>query len=137
MLGILRHRTFRSLFAAQTVALLGTGLATVGLALLAYDLAGDRAGEVLGTALAIKMCVYVVLAPLAGAVVPPGWRQPVMVALDLVRACVALALPFVTELWQVYLLIALLQSASAGFTPLFQSIIPEVLTDELGWCPRR
>lgn len=54
MLTVLRHRAFRHLFLAQVVALLGTGLATVALALLAYDLAGDRAGEVLGTALAIK-----------------------------------------------------------------------------------
>ena len=130
MLAILRHRTFRHLFAAQVVALLGTGLATVALALLAYDLAGDRAGEVLGTALAIKMGVYIVLAPVSGAIVPPAWRKPVLIALDLVRAAAALMLPFVSELWQVYLLIALLQSASAGFTPLFQSVIPEILPDE-------
>jgi hypothetical protein len=55
MLAILRHREFRHLFAAQVVALLGTGLATVALALLAFELAGERAGQVLGTALAIKM----------------------------------------------------------------------------------
>ena len=39
-------------------------------------------------------------------------------------------LPFVTEIWQVYLLIAVLQSASACFTPLFQSLIPQILPDE-------
>ena len=41
-----------------------------------------------------------------------------------------LALPFVTEVWQVYLLVFLLQSASAGFTPTFHATIPDVLTDE-------
>ena len=35
MIAILRHTTFRRLFAAQVVALIGTGLATVALALLA------------------------------------------------------------------------------------------------------
>lgn len=130
MFAILRHRTFRRLFLAQVVALVGTGLATVGLALLAYDIAGARAGEVLGTALAIKMVVYVLLAPVSGALVPPRLRKTVLVVLDLVRAGVALALPFVTGIWQVYLLIALLQSASAGFTPLFQSVIPEILPEE-------
>ena len=130
MIQILRHTTFRRLFTAQVVALIGTGLATVALALLAYDLAGAHAGEVLGTALAIKMVVYVVLAPVSGALVPPRMRKSVLIALDLVRAGVALALPFVTEIWQIYLLIALLQSASAGFTPLFQSVIPEILPDE-------
>ena len=127
MIEILRHRAFRHLFLAQMVALLGTGLATVALALLAYDLAGSRAGAVLGTALAIKMTVYVLLAPVAAAVVPLAHRKKVLVALDLVRAAVALALPFVTAVWQVYLLIALLQSASACFTPLFQWLIPEIL----------
>ena len=130
MLEVLRHRTFRRLFAAQVVALVGTGLATVALALLAYELAGADAGAVLGTALAIKMSVYVLLAPVAGAVVPPAFRKRMLIALDLVRAGVALALPFVDQIWQVYLLIALLQSASACFTPLFQSLIPEILTDE-------
>lgn len=130
MIDILRHRSFRRLFLAQVVALVGTGLATVALALLAYDLAGDRAGAVLGTALAIKMVVYVLVSPAVGAVVTPRHRKRVLVSLDLVRAAMALALPFVTEIWQVYLLIALLQSASAGFTPLFQSVIPEILSEE-------
>ena len=130
MLAVLRHTSFRRLFLAQVVALVGTGLLTVALALLAYDLAGDQAGAVLGTALAIKMGVYVILAPLVGAAVPPAWRKPVLIALDGVRAGVALMLPFVTEVWQIYVLIAVLQSASAGFTPLFQSLIPELLTEE-------
>jgi len=130
MIAILRNTAFRRLFMAQVVALVGTGLLTVALALLAYDLAGNQAGAVLGTALAIKMIVYVTLAPLVGATVPPGWRKPVLVALDLVRSGIALLLPFVTEVWQVYLLVALLQSASAGFTPLFQSLIPEIVPGE-------
>ncbi len=130
MIEVLRDVTFRRLFAAQVVALVGTGLATVALALLAYDLAGAQAGAVLGTALAIKMIVYVVLAPVSGAVVPPHLRKPVLITLDLIRAAVALALPFVSEIWQVYVLIALLQSASACFTPLFQSLIPEILKEE-------
>ena len=49
MLEILADRRYRHLFAAQVVALLGTGLATVALGLLAYDLAGEAAGMVLGT----------------------------------------------------------------------------------------
>lgn len=130
MIDVLRHANFRTLFMAQVVALVGTGLATVALALLAYDIAGAQAGAVIGTALAIKMIVYVTLAPLTGALVPPALRKPVLIGLDLLRAGAALMLPFVTEIWQVYVLIALLQSASAGFTPLFQSLIPEILPEE-------
>lgn len=47
MFDILRDRTYRHLFLAQVVTLLGAGLATVALGLLAYDLAGDGAAMVL------------------------------------------------------------------------------------------
>ncbi|WP_420587234.1 MFS transporter [Ruegeria sp.] len=130
MLSILRNRTYRHLLAAQVVALTGTGLATVALGLLAYDLAGDAAGLVLGTALTIKMVAYVVIAPIAAAFAERLDRRRMLVVLDLVRAAVAVCLPFVTEIWQVYVLIFVLQSASAGFTPAFQATIPDVLTDE-------
>lgn len=112
------------------IALVGTGLATVALGLLAYELAGDRAGAVLGTALAIKMIAYVTVAPVAGAFAEVLPRRAMLVSLDLVRAAVALCLPFVTEIWQVYVLIFVLQSASAAFTPAFQATIPDVLPDE-------
>ncbi|MCV6584856.1 MAG: MFS transporter [Marinibacterium sp.] len=130
MFSVLSNRTYRHLLSAQIVALLGTGLATVALGLLAWDLAGGDAGRVLGTALAIKMVAYVTLSPLAQALTSRIPRRRWLVACDLIRACVALALPFVTEIWQIYLLIFLLQAASAGFTPAFQATIPDVLTDE-------
>ncbi|MBN8916368.1 MAG: MFS transporter [Rhizobiales bacterium] len=130
MLQVLSHRTYRHLFLAQVIALVGTGLATVALGLLAYDIAGADAGAVLGTALAIKMVAYVGVAPVAAAFAERLPRRTMLVCLDLVRAAVAVLLPFVTEVWQVYVLIFLLQSASAGFTPTFQATIPDVLPDE-------
>lgn len=130
MLSVLRNRTYRHLLAAQIVALTGTGLATVALGLLAFELAGDAAGLVLGTAMTIKMVAYVTVAPLAAAFAERLDRRKMLVVLDLIRAAVALCLPFVTEVWQVYVLIFVLQSASAGFTPAFQATIPDVLTDE-------
>ncbi|MGI3185685.1 MFS transporter [Nioella aestuarii] len=130
MFDILSDRTYRHLFLAQVVALLGTGLATVALGLLAYDLAGDGAAMVLGTVFTIKMVAYVGIAPVAGAFADRVNRRVLLVALDLVRGAVALCLPFVTEVWQVYVLIFLLQSASAAFTPTFQATIPDVLPDE-------
>ncbi|WP_030556332.1 MFS transporter [Streptomyces exfoliatus] len=130
MLSVLRNRTYRHLFTAQVVALVGTGLATVALSLLAYDIAGGNASAVLGTALAIKMVAYVGIAPLISAFADRIPRRTLLVTMDLTRAGVALALPFVTQVWQVHVLIFLLQAASAVFTPTFQATIPEVLPDE-------
>ena len=130
MSGILSNRTYRHLLGAQVIALVGTGLATVALGLLAFELAGDDAGIVLGTALTIKMIAFVAIAPVASALSAKLPRRGLLVCLDLVRAGVALSLPFVTEVWQIYILIFVLQSASAGFTPAFQATIPDVLPDE-------
>ncbi|MDU8909927.1 MFS transporter [Aestuariicoccus sp. MJ-SS9] len=125
-----RNRTYRRLFAAQVVALTGTGLLTVALGLLAFDLAGDRAGAVLGAVYTIKMIAYVGLSPLAQAWVQRLPRRAVLIGADLIRAGVALCLPFVSEVWQIYVLIFALQSASATFTPAYQATLPDVLPDE-------
>ncbi|MET4095808.1 MFS transporter [Arthrobacter sp. UYCu712] len=126
-------RDYRYLFSAQIIALFGTGLATVALGLLAYELAGPRAAAVLATALTIKMVLYVVIAPLAAAYVDRLPRRAFLITLDVVRAAVVLALPFVTEVWQIYVLIGLLQSASAAFTPTFQAVIPDIVTDKAAY----
>lgn len=130
MLEVLTHRNYCHLFLAQVTALVGTGLTTVALALLAHDLAAGQAGLVLGTALAIKMVAYVGIAPVVGAFASRLPRRILLVGLDLLRATVVCTLPFVTEIWQIYALIFLLNAASAGFTPVFQATIPDILKDE-------
>ncbi|MFF0741252.1 MFS transporter [Streptomyces sp. NPDC004111] len=124
------NRDYRLLFGAQVIALFGTGLTTVALGLLAYDLAGPNAGTVLGTALAVKMVMYVVIAPLAAAYVDRLPRRTLLVTLDVIRGAVVLALPLVSEVWHIYVLIGLLQAGSAAFTPTFQAVIPDIVTDE-------
>ncbi|MEO1640025.1 MAG: MFS transporter [Pseudomonadota bacterium] len=127
---VMRHPIFGRLFAAQVVALLGTGLLTVALGLLAFDLAGADAARVLGTAYTIKMVAYVGLSPVISALVVHVPRRAVLIIADILRATVALTLPFISEVWQIYLAIFLLQTASASFTPTFQATIPDVIKDE-------
>lgn len=126
---LLRNTTFGRLYAAQVISLVGTGLMTVALGLLAYDLAGDDAGTVLGTALAIKMVAYVVMAPVMRAILHRFDAARVLIGADLTRLAMALCLPLVTQSWQIYLLIFALQTASATFTPTFQSAITRVVPD--------
>ena len=49
----LAHPAYRRLFLAQVIALAGTGLATVALGLLAFQLEPADAAGVLGTAFAV------------------------------------------------------------------------------------
>ena len=122
--------SFRKLFTAQVIALVGTGLSTVGLSLLAYNLAGKNAGAVLGIALACKMIAYVFFAPIVGGLAHRFSRKPFLIFLDVMRAFLVLLMPFVYELWHIYLLIFLLNLFSAGFKPVFQAVIPDILEDE-------
>lgn len=126
----LANPVFRRLFAAQVIALAGTGLTTIALALLAYSLAGDDAGYVLGTALTLKMIAYVGIAPLVAAFADRLPRKQVLIFLDLARAGLVMFLPFVDAIWQIYVLIFCLNACSAGFTPMFQTTIPDVLVEE-------
>jgi MFS family permease len=68
--------------------------------------------------------------PVASAFAERLPRKKVLVTLDIIRALTALCLPFVTQVWQIYILIFVLQSASAAFTPTFQAMIPDVLPHE-------
>lgn len=130
MVRILAQRVFAHLFLAQVVALLGTGLATIGLSLLAYSIVPDRAGQVLGTALAIKMVASAFFSPVITTVVDRFDRRHVMIATHVIRVGVACLLPFVTQVWQIYLLVFFLQCSTAAYTPTFQATIPDILTDE-------
>lgn len=97
---------------------------------MAHEIAGRRAGEILGMVLAIKMVAYVTVAPFASALAARLPRKGLLVGLDAVRVAIALLLPFVQDAWQIYGLMTVLFTASAAFTPAFQAMIPDVLPDE-------
>jgi len=122
--------TFAKLFTAQIVALVGTGLSTIGLSLLAYDMSGSNAGAVLGIALACKMIAYIFFSPIIGGLVHRFARKKFMIVMDIFRALIVLLMPFVSEIWHIYILIFLLNLFSAGFKPVFQAVIPDILEDE-------
>lgn len=130
MLAVLRHRRFAALFASQIASLVGTGVLTVALALVAVRIAGDAAGQIIGISLTIRIAAYVVVSPLAAALVAGRSSRAVMIGADAARILIAAGLVLATEAWHIYVAILLLQSASAVFTPTYQAVIPEVLPDE-------
>ena len=75
MLAVLRHRRFAALFASQVASLVGTGVLTVALALVAVRLAGEDAAQIIGMALTIRIAAYVVVSPIASATTPPRSRS--------------------------------------------------------------
>jgi len=122
--GVLLNRRFAALFASQVSSLVATGLLTVALALVAVRLDPGAAAGIIGTALTIRIAVYVIVSPLASALLAGRSSRAVLVGADLVRLIVAGALVFATAPWQLYVGIVLLQTASAVFTPTYQAVIP-------------
>jgi MFS family permease len=101
----------------------------VALALLAFDLAGDDSGAILGTALSLKMLAYIVAAPVVGVLIRHLPRKPLLIALDVLRAGSLLILPFVTAAWQVLALVFVFSLASAIFTLVYQTVVPYLLAN--------
>lgn len=127
---VFSNRTFLKLYSAQVTSLVGGGLSTVALALLAYELADVHAGVVLGIAMSMRVIAFVVFAPIFGGLAHRLPRKQWLVGLDVGRALVILCLPWVDSAWQLYALMFLLNIQSAGFTPVFQAVLPEVLPNE-------
>lgn len=127
----LRNRAFAQLYAAQTISLFGDALTWVGLALLAFELAGrSGAAAILGTALTLRVTAFVVLSPLAGALADRLDRKAILVSADLARVVVVALIPYVTAVWQVYALILALNAFTAFFTPTYQATVPLVAGGE-------
>lgn len=125
-----QNKNYIRLLSAQATSLIGTGVSSICLALLAYELAENEASMVLSIIFAIKMLTYILLAPMFSAFAQRLPRQQTMITLDLIRASVFAFMPFVSNLWEVYFLTFLINACSAWFTPLFQSTLPLLVTDK-------
>lgn len=122
----LRNPVFARLYAAQTISLLGDALTWVGLALVAFELAGKQSAVVLSSALTLRVTAFVLLAPLAGSIADRFDRKKIMVVTHIIRMMIVRLFPFVTQTWQIYVLIFALNIFNAFFTPTYQATIPLV-----------
>ena len=126
----LRNPRFARLYLAQTVSQLGDALTWVGLALLAYQLAGGNASEVLGLALTLRVAAFVIFSPLAGVIADRIDRKWLLIGCDLGRCALVGLLPFVSSAFQVYILMFLVNALTAFFTPTNQASVPLVMGRE-------
>jgi predicted MFS family arabinose efflux permease len=120
-------QSYYRLFSGYVLALFATGIATVALALFAFDLSGEESGAILGTALSIKMLAYVVAAPISAALTERLPRKELLIGLDLIRAGSLCLLPFATTVGQVFGLVFVFALASATFTLVYMTVVPYLL----------
>ena len=124
----LRNPAFARLYLAQLVHLLGDALVWVALALLAFELAGERAAAVLGLALTLRVTAFVVLSPFAGVLADRVSRKAIMVTALLARMGVLAGLAVATSEAQLYLAMLVMNALTAFFTPTYQASVPAVTT---------
>jgi MFS transporter, NRE family, putaive nickel resistance protein len=130
----LRNPTFARLYIAQAISLLGDALTWLGLALLAVELAGDRAPAILATALTLRIVAFIICAPIVGIIAdkfvgiasPLENRKLILVGTHLVRMVLVGLLPFVHSVWQLYTIVIFINIFHACFTPTYQATIPLV-----------
>ncbi len=124
----LQNPIFARLYLAQTINLLGDALTWLGLALLAFELAGAQAGTVLAGALTLRVTAFVILSPIAGAIADRMDRKLLMVVTHLARMLIVCLLPFVTQIWQIYAIVLSLNVFYAFFAPTYTATIGLVTT---------
>lgn len=122
----LDNPVFARLYLAQTTSLFGDALTWLGLALLAFDLAGKDSAVVLSVALTLRVTAFVVLSPFAGVLADRRDRKTILVATHIARMFIISLLPFVSAVWQIYAIVLSLNVFNAFFTPTYQATIPLV-----------
>jgi len=127
-LRLVRNRNFSLLWVGQLVSLLGDRIHVIALGAL---IAGRGTDLEVGLTFAATAVPSVLLGPLAGVLVDRWDRRRTMIACDLVRAALVLAVPFAFEIHigLVYLAAFLIATVTLLFRPAKTAVVPAVVED--------
>jgi predicted MFS family arabinose efflux permease len=127
VLALVRRTGFRDLLLGQGVSSLGDWMGTVALMALALQLTDSPAA--VGGILTLRLLPAAVGGPLAARAAGRWDRRRTMLTMDLARAAMVFAIPFVRALWWIYLWGFLVEVASIVFLPARDSSIPDLVGD--------
>jgi MFS family permease len=121
---------FASFWLAQTISLFGDRLHQVALAALVYALTASPL--LTGLVFLSATLPNLLLGPIAGTFVDRWEHKRVMVASDLIRAALVLAIPFaaVANVWLVYPLVFAITAVSLFFRPAKTAFIPRIVRED-------
>ncbi len=128
------NRSFRLLWLAQAVSLLGDWFALVATATLIAHLTGSAMA--VGGLFVVRMLPPFFISPVAGVAADRYNRKHLLIGSDLIRMIAALGFLVVREpgqVWVLYALTALQMALSGVFFPARNAILPSLVSDrELG-----
>jgi MFS family permease len=113
---VLKLKPVRRLWVAQVVSVFGDFLAIF--AVLSYVSFNLHASAAQVTLISVSFMIpFALIGPVAGVFVDRWNVKRTMIASDLIRAALALALAFAGSLWQIYAILFLLSTVSTFFVP--------------------
>lgn len=121
---LLKNARFRRLWIGQGLSFVGDFVSTVALVLLVVDVSGSASA--VGGVLVARL-LPTLASPLVGVLADRLDRRAVLVAADLVRAVLLLALIFARDLPLIYALVFLLGVAQTVFNPTVRAAFPSVV----------
>ncbi len=129
--GLWLHRDFRSLWAAETISVFGTGISQLALPLVAVITLDASAFEValLGV---IEFAPFILISLPAGVWVDRMRRKPILVIADLGRACLLASIPVaywldILTIWQLYVVGFVVGILTVFFDVAYQSYLPSLV----------
>ena len=124
------RRDFGLLLSGQFVSRLGDKMALVAFPVLVYGTTDSAFST--GVVLALFTLPYVLFGVLAGAVIDRSRKRTLMISVDLIRAALVLAVPFVAphSLAAVYGLAFVIATASVFFEPCLLAFVPEIVPED-------
>jgi dTMP kinase len=122
---LFRAGDFRRLLGAQAISGLGDWMATVALMALIFELTGSAVA--VGAMLAIRMGPGAIAGPLAAQAARRWDRRKTMLAMDLVRVVVVIAIPLVRNVGWVLVWVFVLESATLVYLPARDALIPDLV----------
>jgi MFS family permease len=126
-----RNRNYRFAWGGQIVSEMGDHFNNIAVLSLAMEV--THSGAIIATLMMSRAIPAMLVGPLAGIVLDRFDRRRIMIASDLIRGFIALGFILTLghhETWLLYLLSALLFTASPFFTSGRSAILPSIATEE-------
>lgn len=124
----LKEPLFAKLYFAQAISLLGDAFTWIGIALLAYEFGGNQSAKILAIALTLRVTAFIIFGSYAGVLADRFNRKKILIITNLVRMVIVFSLAFITNVWELYILIFLLNVFNAFFSPAYKASIPQLIS---------
>lgn len=125
---LIRNRRYFPLWLGQLISNLGDTLYYIALVVWVFQRTGSS--FLVAGAVFFEVVPVILIAPIAGVVIDRFPRKVVLVISDLARMAWVLSLLLTTQVWQIYVVIALLSVAGAFFNPAANATLPTLLDGE-------